>query len=369
MDGFPGFAVGLAGLLVGAVLGFTARRAKLCTFAAIEDAVIGGDTRRLRVFAIAVAVAMLGTQALVGAGLLEPSFTAYVPEAWPWLGAAIGGLLFGIGMALVGTCAFGSLVRLGAGDLRALVVLLVFGLVAQAAVRGTLSFVRTDLIDRAALPLPGLGQGDLPALLALLGLPQARLLAAAAIGAALLWWALKATRQRPVRRLVLAGIVVGLCIIAGWVATAILADPFDTEVRPQSLNFVAPVGRSLLAALFGSGSLADFGVASVLGVIAGAALAARLADEFRWEAFDDAREMRRHLLGAVLMGSGGVLAGGCTIGQGMTAASLLALSAPVAILGMIVGARFGIHLLVEGMDLSAPRAAVHRVLLRRRATG
>jgi len=358
MEGTPSFVAGLSGLIIGITIGFAARRAKLCTFAAIEDATIGGDTRRMKVFAVALAIAILGTQALIAAGLLEPRLTPYVPAAWPWFGALVGGLLFGTGMALVGTCAFGSLVRLGGGDLRGLVVLLVFGLVAQATLRGVLSAVRTEFLDRAAVPLPALPQGDLPSLMALLGLPQARLVTGLAIAVLLLLWALTDARLRRARRLLLAGAVVGLCILAGWVATAVLPDPLDTEIRPQSLNFVAPVARAITAGLLGQGSAADFGMASALGAVVGAALAARSIDEFRWEAFDDPREMRRHLLGAVLMGFGGVLAGGCTIGQGMTSASLLALSAPIAIAGMIIGARVGIFVLVEGVTCKALLGAV-----------
>jgi len=350
MEGMPSSVAGLSGLIIGIAIGYAMRRAKLCTFAAIEDAAIGGDTRRLKVFAVALAIAMAATQALIGLGLLDPRMTPYAPPAWPWAGALAGGLLFGAGMALVGTCALGSLVRLGGGDLRGLVVLLVFGLVAQATLRGVLSAARTDLLDRLALPLPSLVQGDLPAALAASGLPLARLLVVLALGAGLLYWALRDARLRRARRLLAAGAVVGLCIVAGWVATAVLPDPIDTEIRPQSLNFVAPVARGLVAGLIGHGVMADFGVASVVGVALGALLAARAADEFRWEAFDDPREMRRHLIGAALMGFGGVLAGGCTIGQGLTAASLLALSAPVAIAGMILGARAGIFVLVEGMS-------------------
>lgn len=346
----PRFVIGLLGLIVGIAIGFAARRAKLCSFAAVEDATIGGDWRRMRVFAMALAIAVIGTQALIVTGLLDPRLTPYVPGAWPWSGALVGGLLFGMGMALVGTCAFGSLVRLGGGDLRALVVLMVFGLVAQAALRGVLAGLRTEILDRVAVPLPGAPPGDFGAMLAVLGLPQARVIAALCVAGTLLWWALADARLRHARRLLVAGAVMGLCILCSWIATSVLPDPLDTEIRPQSLNFVAPVARLIAAVLAGQASVADFGLASVLGAVLGAGLAARLADEFRWEAFDDPREMRRHLLGAALMGLGGVLAGGCTIGQGMTAASLLALSAPVAIAAMILGARIGIFILVEGLS-------------------
>jgi uncharacterized membrane protein YedE/YeeE len=358
MEGVPGYAVGLAGLSIGTILGFTVRRTKLCTFAAIEDATVGGDTRRLKVFALALGVAMLGTQALVLQGQIDPGATPYVPASFPWLSAALGGFLFGLGMALVGTCALGSLVRVGGGDLRSLVVLMVFGLVAYATIRGVIASLRVDVLDRTALPLPGVKQGDLPSVFDLVLPFDTRLVLSVAAGGSLLAWALVGRKLWRSRRLIGAGAVLGFSIVAGWLATGVLPDPLDGNVRPQSLNFVAPVGRAIYGALLGQVSVADFGVAAVLGVVLGAAVAARGADEFRWEAFDDQREMRRHLLGAALMGFGGVLAGGCTIGQGLTATSLLATGAPVAVAGMVIGARAGIHFLVGGSAGSALLNAV-----------
>ena len=124
--------------------------------------------------------------------------------------------------------------------------------------------------------------------------------------------------------------------------------PIDTVPRAQSLTFVSPVGRALYAVLSVPSALLEFGIGTLAGVTLGSFLSALYDREFRWEAFDDDREMRRHLLGAVLMGGGGVLAGGCTIGQGISAGSMLALSWPLAIAGMMIGARIGIAFLVEG---------------------
>ncbi|HRK25242.1 MAG TPA: YeeE/YedE thiosulfate transporter family protein, partial [Beijerinckiaceae bacterium] len=136
-------------------------------------------------------------------------------------------------------------------------------------------------------------------------------------------------------------------VTAGWAATGVLVDPFHPSIRLQSLTFVAPVGRAFYGAMMGGPNWLDFGVATVPGVIAGAFLASWAGNELRWEAFDDPREMRRHVLGAAMMGIGGVLAGGCTIGQGLTAASLTAATAPLAIAGFMLGARIGILFLVE----------------------
>jgi uncharacterized membrane protein YdcZ (DUF606 family) len=144
-----------------------------------------------------------------------------------------------------------------------------------------------------------------------------------------------------------AAIVLGVSVTVGWLVTSALADPFS-QVRVQSLTFVAPIARGLYAGLLGGAEWIDFGVMTVPGVLLGAFLAALIADEFRWEAFDDAREMRRHIAGAALMGVGGVLAGGCTIGQGLSAGSLFAITWPIALAGMMLGARLGLLILVEG---------------------
>lgn len=336
----PAAIIALVGLLVGFAAGFVTRRARLCTFGAFEDAVSSGDWRRLKIFGLALGVALLGTQALVAASLLDPAMTAYGQSRLPWLSIVIGAFLFGLGMALVGTCAFGSLVRLGGGDLKALVTLLVFGMFAIAWLRGVLSAFRVDWIESVHI--------ETRSMFNMLPLPYPGLLAALIVTSALVWTVRREQRLRHARRMLTAAVVLGLCIVTGWAATSLLADPFETTGRPQSLTFVSPVARALYGAFVDASAWIDFGVMSVVGVVAGSFAAALNNDEFHWEAFDDSREMRRHLLGAVLMGSGGVLAGGCTIGQGLTAGSLFAPSWPIAIAGMAIGARIGIQLLIEG---------------------
>lgn len=351
MDDLNGWWAALAGLCIGVAVGFAIRRARLCSFGAIEDALVGSDTRRLRVFGLALGIAIAGTQFLVFAGLLDPQATSYVPGALPWIGIALGGVMFGLGMALVGTCAFGSCVRLGAGDLRSLVVLLVFGLTAFAMLRGTLASYRIAFGEAWAITMVRSGRADLPGLVEPLFGVWSRAFLGAAAAAILIALAMADGRLRKARRLLAAGIVLGVGVIGGWLATQYLVDEFAQAARPMSLTFVSPVALTLNGLLLDGAVLVNFGTASVMGVILGAFAAARAGDEFRWEAFDDAREMKRHLLGAVLMGVGGVLCGGCTIGQGITAGSLLALSFPLAVGGMILGARLGIAFLVEGRAL------------------
>jgi len=356
MQNMSAWMQALGGLAIGATAGFAVRHARLCTFGAIEDALMGGDSRRLRVFGLALGIAIIGTQALILGEVLDPALVTYTPAALPLVAIMIGSVMFGIGMAMVGTCGFGSLVRLGTGDLRSLVVVLVLGGAAYATLLGIFSGFRINFLESLSLAMPDGTRADIASLSSqFLGF-DTRAVLAVVLGAGLCWLALRDPRLRRAPRLLSAGIVLGVLIVAGWTITVSVVDEFAGPARPQSLTFVSTVGKALYAGLLNVMNFADFGVASVFGVIAGSWLAAWRAAELRWEAFDDDHEMRRHLSGAVLMGVGGILAGGCTIGQGLTAGSVLALSAPLAIGGMVVGARLGIAILVDG----SPRDIIQR---------
>jgi hypothetical protein len=346
----------LGGFAIGAAAGFAVRHARLCTFGAIEDALMGGDSRRLRVFGLALGIAILGTQALVVGGILDPDLVTYTPAALPLVAIVIGSVMFGIGMAMVGTCGFGSLVRLGTGDLRSLVVVLILGAAAYATLRGIFAGFRIEFLESLSLPMPAGTRADIASLSSQLVGIDTRMILATIAGAGLCWLALRDPRLRRAPRLLSAGVVLGILIVAGWIVTVSLVDEFAGPARPQSLTFVSTVGKALYAGLLNVANFADFGVASVFGVIAGSWLAAWRSAELRWEAFDDDREMRRHLSGAALMGVGGILAGGCTIGQGLSAGAMLALSWPFAVGGMMLGARIGIAVLVDG----SPRDIVRR---------
>jgi uncharacterized membrane protein YedE/YeeE len=342
----PAYATGLAGLMGGILIGLLVQRARLCTFGAIEDALIGHDWRRMKVFGLALALSVLFTQGMLHAGALDPERITYLPERLPLAGLILGGLMFGVGMALVGTCGFGSLVRLGTGDLRALIVVIVFGAAAYAMLRGVLSGFRIDVIEQAAVTMPGPSNSDFVTQGSRLAGFDIRLPLTLALVALLGWPALADKRLHRTPRLVAAGVALGLVTALGWAVTGWLGDPFDLHARAQSLTFVAPIARALFGVLAGQDGVIDFGVMSVIGTVLGAFVASLAAREFRWEAFDDHHEMRRHLVGAVLMGFGGVLAGGCTIGQGLGAGSLLAISMPIALAAMVIGARLGIAILV-----------------------
>jgi len=337
----------LFGLLAGLALGYTTRRARLCTFGAIEDAIEGGNFRRLKIFGLALAIALLGTQSLILFGLMDAAQTLHVPLRSPVVAILLGAVLFGLGMALVGTCAYGSLIRLGSGDLRSLIVILIFGAAAFATLRGVLAPLRLDWMEPLAFPMPGGHPSGLIEVMEGLSGLKLRLPVTLLLAGLFIALVIKDKRLHKASRLLLAGITLGLCVVLGWLVTAVFMDDFDAR-RVQSLTFVSPVARGMFATLMGGFEWVDFSAMSAIGVVFGSYLSAISAGEFRWEAFDDHYEMKRHLTGAVLMGVGGVLAGGCTIGQGLSAGSLLAMSWPIALLGIIIGARLGISLLVEG---------------------
>ncbi|GMP12186.1 MULTISPECIES: YeeE/YedE family protein [Bradyrhizobium] len=344
------FACGLA---AGAVLGIAGRAGRFCTLAMLEDAFFGSDYRRLKSFALAAAVALLATQALAAFGIVDLSRSIYLTASIGLGGAIIGGLMFGVGMALVGTCGFGTLVRIGGGDLRAIVVFLVLGLSALATMRGITGMLRLKLIEPLSLRLP---EGSTQTLTSLLGAGNAmHAILVVAISAALAFWALADGRLMRSPRLLASGLAVGAAIAFGWFATGWLADDEFDPARVSSLTFVAPLGDAILYIATFSGARLNLGIGSVAGVVAGSFAAAMLARGFRWEACDDARELKRHMIGALLMGIGGIMSLGCTIGQGLSAFSTLAVSAPVTMVAIACGARLGLEFTMTGEWLPAVR--------------
>ncbi|MBZ8132001.1 YeeE/YedE family protein [Afifella sp. IM 167] len=345
-----------AGLAAGIVLGYAARVSRFCTLSALERYWYAGDGTGLRTWVLAAAAALVATQAMAFAGLVEPSRSFYLSPAFGLSGAIGGGLLFGFGMALVGTCGFGAVIRLGGGSLRSLVVLTALGLAALATQRGILGKARILLVDDMALDLSFAGDQSLGSLAsALIGL-DLRLPVAAAAAAAMLFWVFKDRAYRGKGRQILAGTGIGFVIAFGWLATTFAAGHAFGPVQIEAGSFVVPVGDTILQMITFTGDLPDYGVGLVVGTLAGAALGAWRHQEVRWEACDDARELGRHLLGGTLMGVGGVAAMGCTIGQGVSAVSVLALSAPIVMISIVVGAKMGLGWLLEGSPLAPFRS-------------
>ena len=339
----------LAGLVGGAVLGLAARVGRYCIMGAVEDAVYGADLGRMRMLAMSAGVAIAGTFLLVDSGHVDPNATRYFRLPWSPAGSVIGGLMFGYGMALVGTCGFGALARAGGGDLRGLIMAAVVGISAYATTGGPLASFRMWLVPPIPQADGAAEHGIAHNLAAGLGVPL--LLPALLAAAGLAGWALMDPRfRRPGRHLVWS-VAVGGAVVFAWGVTAHLAAVSFDPVEVEAYSFVAPIGQGLLYVMTAA-NRPDFAVAAVGGVILGAAFGSLFRREFRWEACDDARELRRQILGAAMMGVGGVLAVGCTIGQGLSAMSLLSASAPVTVLSILAGARLGLYVLVEGAAVS-----------------
>lgn len=346
----------LAGLAAGFVLGFAARANHFCTMSALERHWYAGDSRGLRTWILAGTVALVATQALQAAGLIDTGDSFYIRSDFAWIGAISGGVAFGFGMALVGTCGFGALVRLGGGSLRSLIVLVVLGLAAMSAQKGLIAQARVALSDNYAIDLSGKGGQSLGGLVSWLAGADLSLLVAALVAVALAAWIFSDAAYRRQLGSIATGTVIGLVIAFGWWATSYAAANSFDVVQIEAGSFVVPVADTILQAITFTGVLPDYGVGLVLGVVAGSAVCAFRQHDVRWEACDDARELGRHLAGGALMGIGGVFAMGCTIGQGVTAVSALAISAPVVLASIFIGARMGLAYLIEGSALEAFRS-------------
>ncbi len=359
----PGTLVVISGFLLGAIIGAASRWTLFCTLGAIADAVVVGDKTRLRAWALAIAIAIAGTQTLQIIGAVDISQSVYLRGSLGWLGALFGGGLFGFGMVLVGTCGYGTLIRLGGGDLRSLIDLLVLGVFAYLTLSGPLAYLRTTTIehtdiDPSVMAAPGIA--ELVALAS--GLPEnlSRVVVTLAIVGSLLYYCFRDRTFRTRQKEMVAAVIMGLAVCAAWLATGHLAyDEFDPK-PPASFTFVRPLGDSILYAMLSSGMALNFGIASVVGVLVGAHLVARAKGEVHREGFDGDKEMVRHLTGSALMGTGGVLALGCTIGQGMSGISTLSLAAPLAMAAIFTGAAFGLRYLEEGSLANAFRVLTNR---------
>jgi uncharacterized membrane protein YedE/YeeE len=336
----------IIGAFGGLLLGLSARLGRFCSLGAIEDAMYGGQGKRLAQWGIALGVAILGTGSLAGAGLFDTSRSFYLSEPFSPVVVLTGALIFGYGMALAGTCGFGALARAGGGDIRAMVIALVLGIFALITVSGPLAPLRVAAVDATLVRLP---EGGLPGGAALLGISP--LVVFALAGLTFLVLGLASSELRQDKAALFWGAAAGVAIVSAWAGTAWLARVGFEELPVISHTFSAPPGDTLLYLMTASGGGLGFGVGSVAGVILGATLGSLIKGQFRWEACEDPRELRRQITGAALMGVGAVLALGCTIGQGLSAMSVLAWSAPLAALGIIIGAVAGLRQLVEGRIL------------------
>jgi uncharacterized protein len=334
------------------VFGAVGNKTHFCTMGAVSDWVNMGDTGRLRMWLLAIAVALLGSSALHLAGIVDLSKSIYPSSNFTWLSYLVGGFLFGVGMTLGSGCGSKTLIRIGAGNLKSLVVYVFLGIAAYMTLRGLLGAFRVEVLEKATLTLPP-GQ-DLPSLISnWTGMAKGTWTAilALAVGGALIAFAYSSRAFRSSFDYTLGGVVTGLVVVGGWYVSGHLGhvaeDPNTLQEafvrtntgRMESFSFVAPLAYTLEYLMFWTdkSKVITYGIASAAGVIAGSAAYAIASKTFRWEGFRDAEDTAMHVLGGVLMGFGGITALGCTIGQAISGFSTLALGSIMTFIAIVAG--------------------------------
>lgn len=346
----------LATFVLAALFGAIVQRTNFCTMGSVADIVNFRDWTRMRQWLLAMATALAGTSVLDASGLIDLRASFYTSERFTPVAYAMGGVLFGIGMVLAGGCGSKSLVRAGAGSLKSLVVVIVLGLVAYITLRGALALPRVGAIEQIGATLPT--HQDLPSLFARSDAARSawRLALGFGLAASVAIFVLRDRAFRTFDNL-LAGVGIGAIIVAVWYVSGhvghLIEHPQSLEetfVRTnsrhmESLSFVAPIAWTLDYLMFTSDTsrVVTIGIAAVAGLIAGSATAALISGSFRWEGFNDTEDTANHLVGAALMGFGGVTALGCTIGQGLSGVSTLAAGSFIALAGIVVGAVLGVR--------------------------
>ncbi len=330
-----GFAIGLVYGAVGLLSGF-------CLMSSMRGWLAEGDGRLVRTYALAVAVAIVASQLLAAHSMVDLGKSIYLQPTFSAPVLFLGGLLFGYGMVLSNGCGSRALVLLGRGNLRSFVVVVVLAIFAQMTLKGLIAPARIALVQITQTTITA---NSLPALLSSFGLggTVSRALPASLLSAVLIIFAVSHAAFRRSPGQVAAGIVVGLLIAAGWYATGYLgADEFN-PAPVTSLTFIAPIADSLQYAMLSTGLTLNFGIATVGGVFAGSLITALVTRRFHLEGYSSPQHMLRSAGGAALMGTGGVMAFGCSIGQGLTGLSTLALASFIAVAGILLGTAAGLR--------------------------
>lgn len=334
------------------IFGAVGNKTNFCTMGAVSDWVNIGDTSRMRMWLLAIAVALLGSSALALAGVVDLSKSIYPGPNFIWLSYLVGGFLFGVGMTLGSGCGSKTLIRIGGGSLKSLVVFVFLGIAAYMTLRGLFGAFRVGVLEKASLTLaPG---QDLPSLLAAgTGMAKATwtALLAAALGGGLIAFAYASKDFRSSADYTLGGVVTGLVVVGGWYVSGVVGHVAEhpetlqeafiatNTGRMESFSFVSPMAYTLeyLMLWTDTSRIVTYGIASGLGVIAGSAAYALATRTFRWEGFRDAEDTANHIVGGILMGFGGITALGCTVGQGITGISTLALGSFLTFGAIIAG--------------------------------
>ena len=345
---------------VAVVMGAVANKTSFCTMGAVSDWVNMGDKGRLRAWLLAVAVAMTGVLLLEGLGKINLSgatFPPYRTANFAWLRYLLGGLMFGVGMTLGSGCGNKTLVRIGGGNLKSLVVLAIASVMAYLMLWSDFYGVVFDRwMAPLAVNLGGIGAKSqtLDAIIGgILGLDNTaalHLLIGTVLVAILLTYAFRSADFRGNPDNILAGVVIGLAVVTGWYLTgsalgsewkewAEMADTPPSRVEVQSFTFISPMGDAVRYLMNPTNfSLINFGIAALTGVIVGSLLYSLISRNFRVEWFSSASDFVNHAVGGVLMGVGGVLSMGCTVGQAITGVSTLAVGSMLTFAAIVAGA-------------------------------
>jgi uncharacterized membrane protein YedE/YeeE len=349
----------LATFAVTFLLGAAMQKTGFCTMGAVSDIFIMASWDRLKQWFLAIGIAIIGFALMSYFGFIDPLKSMYTGSKFLWLSTLVGSTLFGIGMVLASGCGSKTLVRIGGGNLKSVIVFIVLGLTAYMTMRGFLGVIRVNTLDSVFIalntpqdlasilsPLTGIARNYLHLALGLI------------VGLAFIVYAL-ANKVFWTAENLLAGILVGLAICAIWWISGSLGfvaeDPNTLEEvflatnsgRMESLSFVAPYAYTLdwLMMYSDTSKVITLGIVAVMGMISGSACVALLTKTFRWESFRNVEDTANHLVGAALMGFGGVTALGCTVGQGLSGISTLAIGSLLALPGFIFGAYLALRYL------------------------
>jgi len=333
------------------VFGAVGHKTNFCTMGAVSDWVNMGSLNRMRMWLLAIGVAILGANAMHLAGLIDLGKSIYTGSTFTWLSYLVGGFLFGVGMTLGSGCGSKTLIRIGGGNLKSVVVFIVAGIAAYMTLRGILGAFRAGVLDPASARL-STGQ-DLPSLAVLLGGSKQAwtVVLSLLFGLSFIVFAYASKEFRSNFDYTLGGVITGLVVIGGWYVSGhighLAEDPETLQEafvatntgRMEAFSFVAPLAWSLeyLMLWTDKTKIVTYGIASTAGVIAGSFAYALAAGKFRWEGFRDAEDTGMHMIGGLLMGFGGITALGCTIGQGISGFSTLALGSIMTFLAIVAG--------------------------------
>jgi uncharacterized protein len=332
----------LCGLVIGLVYGAVGLLSGFCMMSSLRGWWAQGDSRLVRTYALAIGVAIATSQLLGARGVVDLGKSIYLQPTFSAPVMFLGGLLFGYGMVMSNGCGSRALVLLGRGNLRSFVVVIVLGIFAEMTLKGLIAPARIAMVQVSQITTTMI---SVPALLTAAGLGAtiARMVAASVLSAVLIIFAFTHPPFRRSPGQIAAGLVVGVLVAAGWYATGYLgADDFN-PTPVTSLTFIAPIADALQYVMLSTGSTLNFGIATVGGVFAGSLVTALATGRFRWEGYQSPQHMLRSAGGAALMGAGGVMAFGCSVGQGLTGLSTLALASFVAVAGIMAGTAAGLR--------------------------